>query len=274
MVTLRKQSHLPTRAPRSLVLGAGLFVVLLALGWFGIVRATDLSSTNFIVRDPVSAGGGGLSTSSNFQLWSSFSQNASGKSTSASNELRAGFLYFSDATPSPTPPPPAPPPPAGTGSGSQTTPLPSGGALPPPPISIPGFIPPLISIILGDQLPPICLREGLSRSDFNCDGNVDLKDLSVLLTKPKFVTGKILSYLFSDWTRKLPVPDGGVIAARDTSTPRDRTDGLAQVGDILAPSEIPPAETPTLKPQGFFRSVWQFFRIIGSAILRFFGVSR
>ena len=273
MATAWNYSRVCSRAPRRLASGAGLFAFALAAAWIGIqgatAFATDFSSSNFIVRDPVSAGGGGFATSSSFQLWSSFSQNAPGKSTSASNELQAGFLYFVGASSSEPPPPP----PGGGGgssggggSGSVTTPIP-----PPPPGIIPGIIPPLLSIIFGDQIPPLCIQPGINRSDFNCDGDVDLRDLSILLTRPKFVTGRVLSYLFSDWTRRLPIPSGGegIASAPGTASPGGSS-GFAQVQETLG-SETGERAKSSGTPKGFFRFVWGFLRTIGSAILRLFG---
>lgn len=88
-----------------------LFLCVLAAP--GIAGATDYSSTNFIVRDPVITIGGGNATSSSFQLISSFGQTIIGENTSSNFIQRAGFLYF-PAPVSPTPTP-SPAPPAGGG---------------------------------------------------------------------------------------------------------------------------------------------------------------
>lgn len=69
---------------------------LLALFLFPInfISATDFSSTNFIIKDPVITPGAGFSTSTSFQLWSSLGQEAIGLSTTTSFGLQGGFLYF------------------------------------------------------------------------------------------------------------------------------------------------------------------------------------
>jgi hypothetical protein len=74
--------------------------------------ATDFSSLNFIVRDPVTNAGAGFGTSSSFQLFGSFGQTAIGKSSTSSFSVQSGFLYF----PAPAPPPPPPPSPSPTPS--------------------------------------------------------------------------------------------------------------------------------------------------------------
>jgi hypothetical protein len=62
------------------------------------VLATDFSSSNFILRDPVMSIEGGQTTSSSFQLLSSTGQTDNGLSSSASFDSRAGFLYFTVGT--------------------------------------------------------------------------------------------------------------------------------------------------------------------------------
>lgn len=64
-----------------------LFGVLLA-------QATDYSSTNFIIRDPVISTGGVKATSTTFQVFSSLGQTAIGQSTSTDFTIRSGFLYY------------------------------------------------------------------------------------------------------------------------------------------------------------------------------------
>ena len=71
-----------------------------------LVYATDYSSTNFILRDPVITIGGGRATSTSFELFSSVGQTIIGENTSLNFIQRAGFLYFAalaaDVTPTPT----------------------------------------------------------------------------------------------------------------------------------------------------------------------------
>ncbi len=60
------------------------------------VDASDLTSTNFIIRDPVIGTGGSYGTSSSFKLISSGNTNLSGVGSSSSFLTRYGFLYYED----------------------------------------------------------------------------------------------------------------------------------------------------------------------------------
>ena len=60
--------------------------------------ATDFSSTNFTVKDPIISSGTATSTSANFGLGQSLGQTAIGKSTSTSYQLWSGFQYFFKAS--------------------------------------------------------------------------------------------------------------------------------------------------------------------------------
>lgn len=60
-------------------------------------QAEDLTSTNFILRDPVITVSGGRSTATSFEFFSSSGQTAPGESTSTNFIYRAGFLYFPTA---------------------------------------------------------------------------------------------------------------------------------------------------------------------------------
>ncbi|MBI4050165.1 MAG: fibronectin type III domain-containing protein [Candidatus Doudnabacteria bacterium] len=63
-----------------------------------VAAATDFSSTNFTVTNPIISAGSATSTSSNFGLGQSLSQTAIGKSTSESFQLWSGFQYYFTAT--------------------------------------------------------------------------------------------------------------------------------------------------------------------------------
>lgn len=63
-----------------------------------ILRATEFSSTNFKVLDPVIQPGAGFSTSTNFQLRNLLGQPAIGISTATSFSVKSGFLYFPELT--------------------------------------------------------------------------------------------------------------------------------------------------------------------------------
>lgn len=75
-----------------------LFLAALALVQVLLVPfsyATDFSSTNFILRDPVlTPAGGGTGTSTNFQQIGATGQPAIGESASTNFTLRSGFGYF------------------------------------------------------------------------------------------------------------------------------------------------------------------------------------
>lgn len=232
-----------------------------------LAKATDFTSSNFIVRDPVMSSGGVYSTSDTFQLYSSFAQPAIGRSTSDNRELRAGFLYFPQpaaaASPTPTPSPSPPP-----DSGPIFRPTgPSGGPPGAPPPGQP-LLPPLISFITGERIPV----PGCGRSDLNCDGRVDLQDLSILLSRPRVTTGRTLSLLFSDWTRRLPVPAftlERIVRAPEVLETRLRPPELAQVISVVAPTTTPgeaPPKTSILK------AIWKLIKSVLDFILRIFGL--
>ena len=238
--------------------------------------AIDFTTDNFVTKDPVISGGGGYSTTTNFKIWHSFSQPAIGLSTSTSNELRAGFLYFSQVES--LPPPPPPPPPGGFG-GKPTKlappPLPTLGPSQP---FIPPVIPPFIKFITGEIIP----ASGCGRSDLNCDGDVDLVDLSILFTKPKVITGRILSLLFSDWTRSLPVPqieNEKISKIVQDTVSDDRLFSAAQLSALLdndVESSAPEVEKERISVFGliglFFKAVWGFLLDVINFILGVFGI--
>ncbi|PIT92766.1 MAG: hypothetical protein COU08_00760 [Candidatus Harrisonbacteria bacterium CG10_big_fil_rev_8_21_14_0_10_42_17] len=168
------------------------------------VFADDFSSTNFTVKDPILSGGGGYATSSSFLLWSSFAQPAIGLGTSTSFGVQSGFLYFpapaSSPSPSPSPfPSPSPSPPS---SGQGTIPAspfypPIQQPLLPPFVLLPPFFQPSFDVAIN------CVG-GRGRSDFNCDGKIDLRDLSIVLAQPQRPLLRLFSILFSDWTQQFP----------------------------------------------------------------------
>jgi hypothetical protein len=73
-------------------------LTLLTLAAFFAAKAEDSSSTNFILQDSVTTIEGGISTSTNFQYYSSTGQTVAGENTSQSFIQRSGFLYFPVAT--------------------------------------------------------------------------------------------------------------------------------------------------------------------------------
>jgi hypothetical protein len=71
-----------------------LGIVCLPFFVAGAASALDLSSPNFILRDPISVAEGGQATSTNFQFFSSTGQTAVGEISSTTFLYRSGFLYF------------------------------------------------------------------------------------------------------------------------------------------------------------------------------------
>ena len=109
------------------------------------------------------------------------------------------------------------------------------------------------------------------RSDFNCDTNVDLKDFSILLNKPEIVNNQILSFLFADWTKQLPIPTYTpeskywIATAPTLITPTRRSLEIAQIIEIVSPSNALAAEqdssqeTPLDKIWNFIINIWKDF---------------
>src|SRR6185503_4149632 len=69
-----------------------LGLVVLSLPYTSL--ATDFSSSNFTVKNPVIDEAGSSSSSTNFGLGQSLNQTAIGKSTSSNFQLWSGFQYF------------------------------------------------------------------------------------------------------------------------------------------------------------------------------------
>ena len=138
-------------------------LIVLVSGAFS-ARATEYTSRNFQVLDPVQFPGG-FSSSASFRLFDALAQISIGTSTSGSYEVRSGFLYF----PAPTPAPASTPAPTPTGT-------PGGGGIPgfgqPPIFKLPEFLFP--------ETPPVPIKiTKCGTADFNCDGVVDLADISI-----------------------------------------------------------------------------------------------
>lgn len=73
-------------------------------GWFLRIpaQAADLTSTNFIIRDPIIQGGGGYGSSASFQLFSATAQMNLGESSTTTNQEQSGFMYFTGENTSPS----------------------------------------------------------------------------------------------------------------------------------------------------------------------------
>lgn len=63
---------------------------------FSVAHASDLTSTNFIIKDPIVGTGGGYGTSTNFQLISAGHTTLSGVGSSTNFITHYGFLYYDD----------------------------------------------------------------------------------------------------------------------------------------------------------------------------------
>lgn len=131
------------------------FISLLALSSLLFVAsfasATDYSSTNFKVNNPVIEELGGFGTSTSFKLWGSIPYISPVRTTSTSYGNNPGFLGFPGPSPTPTPSP---------------SPSPGGG--------------PFLGGYQGIPKPEIT-EEIRLRVDFNRDGKVDFIDFSILL---------------------------------------------------------------------------------------------
>ncbi len=214
-----------------------------------LVLANDFSSSNFVVKDPVFSEGAEYSTSANFGLWSSISQNAIGISTSASNQLRSGFLYFFTSTTTSSGG-------GGNGGGGGGSIFFSGG---------PGFSYPIGSG--GGTLPP---REFTCSKvvDLNCDGRVNLKDLSILFSEPKELSIKFMSLILAGWTEKLSAPSFALESRRATPSVKigNLDLGLAQFESAIS------STTKKIKEikSSITRSFFGFIRALGSFIFKIF----
>ena len=71
-----------------------LFLFISFLSLYNFVFAGDLSSTNFIIRDPIIGTGGSYGTSTNFKLYGSGNTILSGTGSSTNFIGRYGFLYY------------------------------------------------------------------------------------------------------------------------------------------------------------------------------------
>src|SRR3989338_6706605 len=83
------------RLSRFLSLTGSGFLILFFLA-VSLVSASDLTSTNFIIHDPVIGTFGGYGTSTNFTLISAGHTTLSGYATSASIIVKSGFLYYDE----------------------------------------------------------------------------------------------------------------------------------------------------------------------------------
>ncbi|MEK7564313.1 MAG: hypothetical protein AAB510_01955 [Patescibacteria group bacterium] len=73
-----------------------LVIFLFVVKYDLVVFAAELTSTNFIIRDPIVGTGGGYGSSSSFQLISAGHNILSGVGSSTSFLTRYGFLYYED----------------------------------------------------------------------------------------------------------------------------------------------------------------------------------
>jgi hypothetical protein len=258
--------------------------------------ATDYSSSNFIVKDPVIEEGAGRRTSTSFIELESIGQNAVGISNSSNYTLKSGFLYFTD-------------PESGGGGGTGGTGV-GGGLGGNVPLHLLPFFKPYI-VIPPEKIEEI-IRElpcspGRVRQDLNCDGKVDLVDFSIFLflSDPKqarkdnpadfnsdgSITVIDLSILFSSWTEKITQLDsqseaGLAVRTEPKSLPekitqavtggvKNTSEYLASLGSkarttMFAQSPAPERQTATVANTQFPKINWKsvFTLAVGLAALR------
>lgn len=165
--------------------------------WPHVTFAEEFTSANFIVKDPVIEYGGGESTSAGFVANQSIGPPAAGRSSSAGFNLCSGFQCYPAAVVEEEEEVPAPPP--SPGDGVLIT-------------FLRAFLPPIPKLPLIPEILVPCLPI----TDLNCDGKINLQDLSIFLfLEPKptpnpadfnrdtRVNIRDLSILFSDWTERL-----------------------------------------------------------------------
>ncbi|MCH7883483.1 hypothetical protein IIA95_03670 [Patescibacteria group bacterium] len=170
---------------------------LVLFAWPHISFAEEFTSTNFIIKDPVIEYGGGESTSAGFVVNQSIGPAAGGRSSSAGFNLCSGFQCYPAVVVEEEEEVPAPPPPPGDGVLITF---------------LRAFLPPIPELPLIPEILVPCLPI----TDLNCDGKINLQDLSIFLFfEPKSAPNpadfnrdtrvdiRDLSILFSDWTERL-----------------------------------------------------------------------
>ncbi|MDO8584561.1 MAG: hypothetical protein Q7R85_00375 [bacterium] len=153
--------------------------------------------------------------------------------------------------------------PAGTGGGDEGGGGGGGNGNGPPGPAPQPLYQQIIEFILGkpEPAPPSALPgcDAGTRSDFNCDTDINLSDFSILLSQPKLITGKALSLLFANWTAPLPIPrpDAALPRALYETSPLN---AFAQASNILAPQATGPVLAPTTSTRAL--SVFWFMRLL------------
>ena len=71
-----------------------LLIIIIIIFTFNHVYAVDMTSSNFIIRDPLVGTGGSFGTSASFKAYGSGDITNIGRATSASYETRYGFLWY------------------------------------------------------------------------------------------------------------------------------------------------------------------------------------
>lgn len=163
--------------------------VLIILLFPNFVFATDFSSASFDVKNPVmDAGGITGASSASFKNTSALRQAAIATSSSSSFQLQSGFLYFSAAAVAAAP---AAAPSLGSAQNG-------------------GILSEYLNILVQAVVKPVkALKPCNLIFDLNCDGSVDIKDLSIFLNQApgalanKTDFSKNLSILLHSWTSPL-----------------------------------------------------------------------
>ncbi len=241
-----------------------VFLALAALILPAITLADEDTSAHFKVLDPVIYSGWGAaeSTSLNFKLWDVIGQVGIGLGDSAHYGLKAGFLYY----PAPT-----------VAAEEEEEEAVSGGE---------GVIMTLLRQFVPYEapLPPLEILPCAPATDLNCDGQVNLKDLSIFLyaepqpvpslvdfNKDKKVDTRDLSILFYNWTERLlafaPEKASVSMGPAKEAQPRFAPAKSAVVSEIMTPEKGVGVEAP--KPN-IFEKVIQFVGKVCGKIADFF----
>lgn len=231
-----------------------------------ISLATEFTSDNFKIIDPVIDFGGAVNSSSdNFKLTGAIGQVAIGTSSNDTFQLKSGWLFFSAAVPASAP--------AIAAAGSNFS----------------MYLESLVQLVVIPLLPPTVFKPCDIVFDLNCDGSVGLKDFSIFLAvqnrpapnpadfnKDNKIDFKDLSILLSKWTGKLlsfvePAPSVSLTRTVNPSPFRGEAAifplrGISQSETVFKQ----PTQKPAMEKSGFFKTAIQFISNIFIGIKNLF----
>lgn len=236
-----------------------------------LVFADEFISADFKVLDPVLFPGG-YSTSDDFKLHGVMAQPAIGLGEGIDFNVRGGFLYF--PAPGGDDEPPLPPPPPGDGIILDL---------------LRKFIPPVPKLLPVTEGRPPCF------TDVNCDGKINLVDLSIFLfftsqpapnpvdfNNDSKVNIKDLSMLFFDWTERLLAfgSEEDIVyedfsgELEDTTLDVDLQKQVASVVRVVAVErDITEQEPKSFDERGVIKRISGFFfDVVGGAFNFFWGL--